>query len=69
MRAGRAAFYTVTALVVALSLLPFLWLVDTSLKTQIEVTAIPPVLVPSANLDFYRSSIENYNLLHFIRSQ
>jgi multiple sugar transport system permease protein len=58
----------VTALVVALSLFPFLWFVDTSLKTEIEVTSIPPVLIPSVNFESYASSMENYDLLHFIRN-
>lgn len=64
----RVAFAGVTVLIVALSLLPFLWFAATSLKSPIEVTAIPPALVPSFNLDFYRSSFENYDLLHFIRN-
>lgn len=64
----RGVFYAVTAMVVALSLLPFVWFVDTSLKTEIEVTSIPPVVVPSMSLHFYRSSVEQYNLLHFIKN-
>jgi multiple sugar transport system permease protein len=66
MRAGRAAFSTLTLVVVVASLLPFLWFVNTSLKTEIEVTSIPPVLIPSVNAAFYRSAIENYNLFHYI---
>jgi multiple sugar transport system permease protein len=65
---NRLAFYIVTTLVIFFSLLPFLWFVDTSLKTEIEVTAIPPVLLPSGTLHFYRSSIENYNLLHYVKN-
>lgn len=51
-----------------MSLLPFLWFVDTSLKTEVEVTSIPPVLIPSGRLHFYRSSIAQYNLLHFVKN-
>lgn len=58
----------VILLIVFLSLVPFLWFVDTSLKTEIEVTAIPPVIVPAGSLDFYRSSIERYDLLHFLKN-
>lgn len=64
----RAAFYGTTALVVILSLLPFLWFVDTSLKSQIQITTIPPDLLPAGTLHFYLSSIENYNLLHYVKN-
>jgi multiple sugar transport system permease protein len=59
-------FYILVFWVVALSLLPFLWFVDTSLKTEVEVTSIPPVLLPSGSLEFYISSIREYNLLHYL---
>jgi multiple sugar transport system permease protein len=62
------AFGLVIALVVTASLLPFLWFVNTSLKSQIEVTGIPPTLIPSGSLYFYRSAIENYNLLHYVKN-
>ncbi len=67
-RGSNTVFYLLTACVVALSLLPFLWFVNTSLKTDIEVTAIPPVLIPSGNLHFYASGIERYNLLHYVKN-
>lgn len=68
MREGRILFGAVTALIVGLSLLPFAWLVATSLKTAQEVTSIPPVIIPSFSLDFYRASIETYNLFHFVKN-
>lgn len=49
-------------------LLPFFWFVLTSLKTATELTAIPPTLVPSFHLDFYRSALQNYGLLHYVRN-
>jgi multiple sugar transport system permease protein len=61
-------FYIVVAFVVFMSLLPFLWFVDTSLKTEIEVTSIPPELIPSGTLHFYRSSIVHYDLLHYLKN-
>ncbi len=64
----RIAFHIVTVAVVLVSLLPFLWFIDTSFKSEIEVTSIPPSVMPSFNLDFYRSAINNYNLLHFIKN-
>jgi multiple sugar transport system permease protein len=61
-------FYTTTFIIVFLSLLPFAWFVDTSLKTPLEVTSIPPVLIPSGTLYSYKAAIEEYNLLHFVKN-
>lgn len=49
-------------------LVPFLWFVLTSLKTGAELTAIPPKLIPSFHLDFYRSALQNHGLLHYVRN-
>jgi multiple sugar transport system permease protein len=62
----KALFICLTAAVVFFSLLPFLWFFDTSLKTSLEITAIPPVLIPSGSLQFYRSALAKYNLLHYV---
>jgi multiple sugar transport system permease protein len=67
-RTGDTGFYIIICMIVFLSLLPFLWFLDTSLKTQIEVTAIPPGLFPSGSLHFYASAIEKYNLLHYVKN-
>ena len=64
----KAFFYILTIMIVVFSLLPFLWFVDTSMKTEVEVTSIPPVFIPSGGLHFYRSSIEQYHLLHFVKN-
>jgi multiple sugar transport system permease protein len=61
-------FFLVTLIIIFFSLLPFIWFLLTSLKTEVEVTAIPPTLIPSGSLDFYRSGIEYYNLLHFVKN-
>ena len=53
----KALFHITVFLIVVLSLLPFLWFVATSLKTEIEITAIPPVLVPSGTVRAYVSAI------------
>jgi len=68
MKSLRLFFTCLTALVVILSLLPFVWFVNTSFKTEKEITSIPPEFFPTGSLDFYRSSIGNYDLLHFIRN-
>jgi multiple sugar transport system permease protein len=65
---GRLGFMVVVALILAASLFPFLWFVLTSLKTQVEVTAIPPRLLPSGSLAFYRSALEQYDLLHYMKN-
>lgn len=65
---NKFIFYTTTGIIVILSLLPFVWFVDTSLKTPLEITAIPPVLVPSGTLHSYKSAIDEYDLLHFVKN-
>lgn len=57
-----------TSAVVFMSLLPFAWFLNTSLKTPVEVTTIPPVLVPSGTLYSYQSAIKEYNLLHYVKN-
>lgn len=64
----KAAFFSLAMLIVSMSLLPFLWFLTTSLKTEVEITAIPPVLLPSATLHYYRTSIEHYGLLHYVKN-
>jgi multiple sugar transport system permease protein len=55
-------------LIAAFSLVPFLWFVLTSWKSPAEITAIPPRLVPSFHWGFYRSALEQYGLLGYIRN-
>lgn len=64
----KAVFLTAVAGVVSLSLLPFLWFLSTSLKTPIEVTAIPPSLLPSFSPDFYLSVFRHYNLHLYLKN-
>jgi multiple sugar transport system permease protein len=47
-------------------LAPFLWFVLTSLKSNAELTAIPPTLIPSLHLTFYRSALEQHGLLRYV---
>ncbi|HVO96304.1 MAG TPA: carbohydrate ABC transporter permease [Terriglobales bacterium] len=47
-------------------LTPFIWLVLTSFKSSVELTAIPPTLIPSFHWDFYQSALQKYGLLHYI---
>ncbi len=64
----RFFFLVIVGLIVFGSLLPFLWFLDTSLKTEKEITAIPPVLLPSASTKFYRASFEKHSLLHYAKN-
>jgi len=50
----------------AFSLLPFLWFVLTSWKSPLEITAIPPQVIPSFHWGFYRSALNEYGLLRYI---
>jgi multiple sugar transport system permease protein len=61
-------FLLVTLIIVFFSLLPFVWFFITSLKTEVEVTSIPPTVFPSGSLNFYSSGIEQYDLLHFVKN-
>jgi multiple sugar transport system permease protein len=47
-------------------LLPYLWFALTSWKSPLELTAIPPTLIPSFHWDFYRSALEERGLLRYI---
>lgn len=62
-KAGLAA---AVAAVAAFSLAPFAWFVLTSLKTQLEVTAIPPTLLPDGSLEFYQRAFARHGLAGFL---
>jgi len=64
----KTLFCCLTAAVVFFSLLPFLWFFDTSLKTRLQITAIPPVLVPSGSLQMYESALARYDLLYYVKN-
>lgn len=65
---SKVAFPILTAWVVFLSLLPFLWIFITSLKSEIDITSIPPNIIPSFSLYFYKSAILNYNIFHYLKN-
>ncbi len=68
MKAGKLSLLFMVALVVFFSLAPFLWFVLTSFKSPIEVTSIPPKLIPDGTSYFYRSAIFKYNLLKYVKN-
>jgi multiple sugar transport system permease protein len=48
------------------SLLPFLWFASTSLKTPVEITAVPPSPWPSWTLEEYRAAIVGHHLFRYV---
>jgi len=54
------------AVIAMFSLAPFLWFVLTSLKSPLEISAIPPVLMPGFHWDNYRAALGKYGLLQYI---
>jgi len=53
-------------LAVSGSLFPYLWFILTSLKSQLEVQAIPPTWLASGGLGFYYSALTEYRLANYI---
>ena len=58
---GAGIFLSVT-----FSLLPFLWFVITSLKSQQEVEAIPPSWWPTGDFAFYSSALFEHQLIDYM---
>jgi len=54
------------ALCVGFSLAPYLWFVSTSLKTPVEITAVPPRFWPSGTLSAYRSALVDHGLMRYM---
>lgn len=48
------------------SVFPFLWFVLTSLKSQIQVEAIPPIWWPDGSIEFYQRALIDHQLIEFI---
>ncbi len=51
---------------VLISLLPCLWFLLTSLKSPIQVEAIPPIWWPDGNLAFYESALMDHHVLTYV---
>ncbi len=62
----RLALIIGIAVAVLGSLLPFIWFVLTSLKSQIQVEAIPPTWWPDGSIVFYQSAIIDHQLFNYI---
>src|SRR5262249_38252605 len=57
LRELRTELWIGVALCVCFTLPPYLWFVSTSLKTPVEITAVPPRFWPSGTLSAYRSAL------------
>jgi len=64
--AKKCALLIGILLAAGFSLFPFLWFIFSSFKTQTQITAIPPEWFPSFSLQFYRSAVYDYGILHFL---
>ena len=53
-------------LTVLCSLFPVLWFILTSLKSQVEVEAVPPTWWPSGDLGFYHAALIDHHLFDYI---
>lgn len=54
---------------VLLSLAPFVWFTLITVKPQVEITAIPPSIFPSAfSLQAVKAAITTYGLPHFVKN-
>ncbi|MGH7811784.1 MAG: carbohydrate ABC transporter permease [Candidatus Binatia bacterium] len=62
----RIGFAAAVAAMGVFSLLPFLWFVLTSWKSATEISAIPPVILPSFHWEHYRTAVEQRGLLRYI---
>ncbi len=64
---GDVLLYSILIVVSTFMLLPFIWMVSTSLKPENEIFRLPPVLIsPNFNLDSYRNLFEQRNILRII---
>jgi ABC-type glycerol-3-phosphate transport system permease component len=61
--------YGVLIVVSAFMILPFIWMVSTSLKPADEIFAIPPIIIsPNSSLEAYAYLHEQYNILGIVRN-
>ena len=66
---GKAAVYSCLVLVTLAAIVPFLWMLSTSLKTTAESTAYPPTIFPSGpQWQNYSQVFETVPFLTFFRN-
>lgn len=63
---GSAAGYIVLGIVTLFIVFPFLWMALTSIKSEVQLFSIPPIVMPEpATLSNYRHVIEDGSLVRF----
>jgi len=61
--------YTLLIAISAFMILPFIWMVSTSLKPPDEIFAIPPIIIsPNSSLKAYIYLQEQYNILGIVKN-
>jgi ABC-type glycerol-3-phosphate transport system permease component len=61
--------YSLLIVVSAFMILPFIWMVSTSLKPADEIFAIPPIIIsPNSTLKAYTYLQEQYNILGIVKN-
>ncbi|HSD10230.1 MAG TPA: carbohydrate ABC transporter permease [Candidatus Binatia bacterium] len=66
LRGLRTGLGIGVVLCVGFSLAPYLWFLSTSLKTPVEITAVPPRFWPSGTLSAYRSALVDHGLARYM---
>ncbi len=65
-RIGRIALYTIMLIVSAIFLLPFIWMVSTSLKTPLQVFVNPPEWIPNPfQFNNYVDAVQRIDYLRY----
>lgn len=62
----EAAYFALVALIVGLFLFPFVWMVVSSLKHQIDITRIPPIWFFKPTLMHYREVFAQHNFARYM---
>jgi ABC-type glycerol-3-phosphate transport system permease component len=66
---GDAVLYGLLIGVSAFMILPFLWMLSTSLKPADEIFAYPPILISAhSSLSAYRYLVDQYNIIGVVRN-
>src|SRR5688500_1605211 len=61
--------YTLLIAISAFMILPFIWMVSTSLKPPDEIFTIPPIIIsPNSSLNAYVYLQEQYNILGIVKN-
>lgn len=66
-RLGTTGYYVISALIAIVSMIPFLWMISTSLKSQGAIMTIPIQWIPeNPNLDAYVDVFSKFNFLRTV---